>query len=174
MDERTLIYGGDVVDLGIESCELPDGRRCALEIVRHPGGSAIVAADGQQRICLLRQYRHAAAGWLWELPAGKCARGEDPLRTAQRELEEEAGLRAATWRKLGKILTTPGFCDEVIHLYWAQDLTLVAPRPESDELFECRWVPYSQALEWTRDGTLIDAKSIIGIYLASSLSKTFL
>ena len=91
---RTL-YEGQVVRLGLESLELPNGQPLELEIVRHPGGAAVVALDEQERVCLLRQYRHAAGGWLWELPAGKLEPGEAAQLTAQRELEEEAGLQAA-------------------------------------------------------------------------------
>jgi len=168
-DKRAVIYSGKIVDLGMESTILPNGEPCSLEIVRHPGGAAVVAMDEQRRICLLRHYRHAAAGWLWELPAGKCEQGEDPLHTAQRELEEEAGLLAASWRKLGITFTTPGFCDEVIHLYLALDFSAVPQRPERHEIFECHWVDFDKARGWTCDGTLTDAKSIIGIYLASRL-----
>jgi len=167
MDKRTAIYSGEVVDLGLETTVLPNGQICSLEIVRHPGGAAVVALDEQRRLCLLRHYRHATAGWLWELPAGKLEPGEDSLHTAQRELEEEAGLLASSWRKLGMTFTTPGFCDEVIHLYLAQGLTAVPQRPERNELFERHWVDFDQARDWTCDGTLTDAKSIIGIHLAS-------
>ena len=119
----------------------------------------------------MRQYRHAAGGWIWELPAGKREGGDDPLHTARRELEEEAGLLAASWQKLGTTLVTPGFCNEVIHLYLASDLSSVPQRLESHECLERHWIPFSQAQEWTRDGTLTDAKSIIGIYLSSSVLK---
>ena len=173
MAERKIIYSGKVVELGIDSIVLPDGRPHTLEIVRHPGGAAVVAADQQGRLCLLRQYRYAAGGWLWELPAGKCEGGEDPLDTAQRELEEEAGLQAGTWEKLGSTFMTPGFCDEVIHLYLARQLTAVAPRPESHELLERHWVPYAEVLSWSRDGTLRDAKSIIGLHLAAPRLEAF-
>ena len=126
----------EVVKLSIEALPLPDGTSHTLEIVRHPGGAAVVAIDAQGRLCLLRQYRHAAGGWLWELPAGKREAGEDPLHTAQRELEEEAGVRAAAWQPLGNAFTTPGFCDEVIHFYLARTLTEGTPRPESHEWLE--------------------------------------
>ena len=171
--QRTSIYQGKVLEFGIEDAQLPNGQTVSLEIVHHPGGAAVVAADDQQRLCLLRQCRHAANGWIWELPAGKRDRGEEPLRTAQRELEEEAGLRAASWRKLGAVLTTPGFCDEVIHLYLAQDLTAVAQRTEPHELLECHWIAWNQAHNWIHDGTLTDAKSIIGIQLALEIFNTF-
>ena len=172
--QRKVIYSGEVVKLGIESVELPNGHRLSLEVVRHPGGAAVVAVDTRGQLCLLRQYRHAAGGWIWELPAGKCEQGEDPLFTAQRELQEEAGLCAASWHKLGTTLTSPGFCDEVIHLYLARDLSTVPQQPESHELLESHWIPFDLAQEWACDGTLTDAKSIIGIFLSSRMERTSL
>jgi ADP-ribose pyrophosphatase len=170
--QRTSIYRGKVIELSLETTVLPNGRSLSLEIAHHPGGAAIAAVDDRQRLCLLRQYRHAAGGWIWELPAGKREQGEDPLHTAQRELEEEAGLRAGSWHKLGITLTTPGFCDEIIHLYLAQRLTTVTQRIEAHELLECHWIPCDQAQAWIYDGTLTDAKSIIGVHLAMTALKT--
>ena len=170
--QHRSIYQGRVIELSVETTQLPNGRSVSLEIVHHPGGAAIVAVDDNQQICMLRQYRHAAGGWIWELPAGKRDANEDPLRTAQRELEEETGLRAANWQKLGAVLTTPGFCDEIIHLYLAQGLTTSAARPEAHELLECHWLPWVQARTWIDDGTLTDAKSIIGIHLAETALNT--
>ena len=130
------LYEGRVVRLGLESLRLPNGKALELEVVRHPGGAAVVALDAGDRVCLLRQYRHAAGGWLWELPAGKLEPGEAAQLTAQRELEEEAGLQAGTWDKLGEFLTTPGFCDEIIHLFLARQLTGIPARPQAHELIE--------------------------------------
>ncbi|MEJ2651010.1 MAG: NUDIX hydrolase [Gammaproteobacteria bacterium] len=170
--KRTSIYRGAVLEFAVEDTRLPNGQTVSLEIVHHPGGAAVAAVDDRQRLCLLRQYRHAAGGWIWELPAGKRDRHEDPLQTAQRELEEEAGLRAASWRKLGAVMTTPGFCDEVIHLYLAQELTSVAQRTEPHELLECHWIACNRARDWIHDGVLNDAKSIIGIQLAMEVFNT--
>ena len=170
--QQTSIYQGNLIDLNLETTVLPNGRSISLEIVHHPGGCGVVTLDEQERLCLLRQFRHAAGTWIWELPAGKREYGEDPLGTAQRELEEEAGVKASSWRKLGTTLTTPGFCDEVIHLYLAQELTLTAQRVEEHELLECNWIPWSQALDWVHNGTIIDAKTIIGIYLAQGALNT--
>ena len=93
-DKQKKLYQGKVIELYLEQVILPNGVPAELEIVRHPGGAAVVAIDIENRICLLRQYRYAAGGWIWELPAGKLDPGEAPLVTAQRELEEEAGLCA--------------------------------------------------------------------------------
>jgi ADP-ribose pyrophosphatase len=105
---RTAGYPGKIIDVYLETVKLPNGRITELEIVRHPGGAAAVALDARGRVCLLRQYRHVAGGWLWELPAGKIDSKEDPLLTARRELEEEAGIRAGRWDSLGDLLSSPG------------------------------------------------------------------
>jgi len=98
--QRTGIYRGAVVDLGLETTRLPNGELLNLEIVRHPGGAAILALDQQNRVCLLRQYRHSIGKWIWELPAGVIESGEQPIATAKRELREEAGLEADEWQPL--------------------------------------------------------------------------
>ena len=158
-----------MVDLGLEAVELPDGRVLELEVVRHPGGAAAAAVDGAGRVCLLRQYRHAGGGWLWEVPAGKLDPGEEALVTAQRELEEEAGLRARRWESLGSILTTPGFCDERIHLYLARELEEVPAMPGEHELLEVHWVALTEALKWARDGRIEDAKTLVTLFRTAAL-----
>ncbi|RCX31881.1 NUDIX hydrolase [Thioalbus denitrificans] len=169
MTGRRSIHRGRVVDLGIETVRRPDGRTLELEVVRHPGGAAVVALDAGRNVCLVRQYRHATGGWLWELPAGKLEPDEPPLATARRELGEEAGLRARYWRALGSVLSTPGFCDEVIHLYLARGLTTVATEHQEDELMEVHWLSYAEALRQALDGRLRDAKTIIGLLRARPL-----
>lgn len=161
------VYDGRVISLGIESVTLPNGVALDLEIVRHPGGAAVVALDDSDHVCLLRQYRHASGGWLWELPAGRLEAGESAEATAKRELLEEAGIEAASWIKLGSIIPTPGFCDEVIHLYLARELAARPAQPEVHELFEIHWVPFTAALGQVHDGTIIDAKTMLGLTLAS-------
>jgi ADP-ribose pyrophosphatase len=158
----------------VESVDLPDGRSLELEVVRHPGGAAIVAVDGEGRVCLLRQYRHAAGGWLWEVPAGKLEPEEPPQATAERELAEEAGVRARRWESLGAIVMTPGFCDEVIHLFLARELETGAAAPGEHELIEVHWVPFTTALDRARSGELRDAKTLVGLFrAAASLGVAF-
>jgi len=172
--EKTLshktkpVFEGRVVRLGIESLTLPNGEPLELEIVRHPGGAAVVALNENQQVCLLRQFRHAAGGWLWELPAGKLDKNEEPQAAAARELAEEAGLRARHWQPLGEVLMTPGFCDEVIHLFLARELAPVAAHPERHELIEIHWMPFSKTIEQVHDGTIHDAKTMLGLLLAAS------
>lgn len=165
LDEK-LIYQGRVIRVNLERVELPNGKVADLEIIHHPGGAAIVAMDEQQRVCLLRQYRHAAGGYIWELPAGKIDNREPPLQTAQRELVEEAGRSAKQWHYLGEYLSSPGVFTEVIHLYLATDLTAVASQPEDHEVFYTEWRPFNEVIEMAHRGELRDGKSLVGMFRA--------
>jgi ADP-ribose pyrophosphatase len=160
------VYRGRVVDLGVEEVVLPDGRSLSLEVVRHPGGAAAAAIDTEGRVCLLRQYRHAAGGWLWEVPAGKLDPGEEPLATARRELREEAGVSAGAWRSLGEVVTAPGFCDEVIHLFLATDLAIAPAPPELHEVLEVHWLALDDALRRAVEGEIRDAKTVAALFRA--------
>ena len=163
------LYQGRIIRVGLETVTLPDGRVLELESVRHPGGAAVAAVDAEGRVCLVRQYRHAGGGWLWELPAGKIDNREDPMLTAQRELLEEAGVDAREWSPLGSLHSSPGVFDEVIHLFLAMSLVQGEQRLEADELLEVHWLPLEQALEWAADGRISDAKSIIGLFRAANV-----
>ncbi len=100
-------FRGRVIRVTVDDVVLPNGRQTALEVVHHPGGAAIVALNDLQQVCLLRQYRYVAGGWIWELPAGKLEPGEPPETTARRELTEEAGVTATDWVGLGSLLSSP-------------------------------------------------------------------
>jgi len=172
MIERiTPIYTGRVLQLNVERVRLPNGSVADLEIAHHPGGAAIIAVDDQQRVCLLYQFRHAAGGWIWELPAGKIDNKEPPFETAQRELAEEAGMTAAQWQPLGEYVSSPGVFTEVIHLYLATGLTAGATAPEEHEVFRVEWRPFAEALELARNGEIRDGKTIVGLFRAASLVK---
>jgi ADP-ribose pyrophosphatase len=162
------VFKGRVLTLNLERVRLPNGRVAELEIAHHPGGAAVVAVDAEGRVCLLRQYRHAAGGWLQELPAGKLDGGEPALTCARRELEEEAGVRAARWDKLGEYFSSPGVLTEVIHLYLARDLVRVDARPEEHEVFEAHWQTLDEAVGLATGGHLKDGKSIIGLLWAQA------
>jgi 8-oxo-dGTP pyrophosphatase MutT (NUDIX family) len=161
------IYAGRVVTLDVERVVLPNGVETTMEIVGHPGGAAVVALNERGEVCLLRQYRHVAGGWIWEVPAGKLD-GKAPDEIARQELEEEAGMRAARWRSLGRYLSSPGVFREVVHLYLAQDLTPCGARPEHDELFEITWVPLAEALERALRGEIEDGKSVVALARAAA------
>jgi len=160
------VFKGRVLTLNLEQVRLPNGRVAELEIAHHPGGAAVVALDAEGRVCLLRQFRHAAGGWLTELPAGKLDGGEPPLECAQRELAEEAGAVARRWDKLGEFFSSPGVLTEVIHLYLARELTATDAQPEEHEVFEARWIPLDEAVDLAASGRLQDAKSVIGLLWA--------
>lgn len=162
------IYKGRIVDLRVERTRLPNGRAVTLEVIHHPGASAIVAVDGGGAVALIRQFRHAVGGFIWEVPAGTLAPGEAPEACAQRELREEAGLVAAEWMALGSIITTPGFCDERIHLFLARGLSDAAQALDCDEVLTVSRVPLSEALAMAQRGEIEDAKSIAALYRAAA------
>jgi ADP-ribose pyrophosphatase len=164
-------FRGKIINVGVERVRLPNGRQVDLEIIRHPGGAAAVAIDDRRRVCLLRQYRHVAGGWLWELPAGKLDAGEGPAATAARELAEEAGLVAATWDSLGHMHSSPGVFAEVIHLFLARGLSEVDLGHGADEVIEVHWIALDQVLEWCLNGTVTDAKTLVGLYRAAAFLR---
>jgi len=155
------------VEVSRERVTLPNGREISLDIVHHPGAAAIVPFASDEDVLLIRQFRHAAGGTILEVPAGKLDAGEAPEVCAARELEEEAGQRAGRVESLGSIWTTPGFTDEVIHLFAAFDLTPVAARPEDDEVIEVLRVPLADALDFVWRGELRDAKSALALIHAA-------
>ncbi len=160
------IYSGRVIRLTLDQVELPNGVICELEIVHHPGGSAVVAINDRQEVCLLEQYRHVTGGWLWELPAGKHEPGDTLIVTAKKELQEEAGVKAAHWQALGSVQSSPGVFTEVVHLYLAQGLTTITTAHETEEVINVHWIPLAEACAWALNGNLTDAKTIIALLRA--------
>ena len=162
----TTIYKGRVLDFGVEEVRLPNGRTVQLEMVRHPGASAVVPLEEDGRVVMIRQFRHAAGGTIYEIPAGRLDPGEDPLEGAKRERAEEAGRQAARGERLGAIWTTPGFTDEKIHLFLARHLTPVSQALEHDEVIEVVERPLSELIAMIRRGEISDGKTICGLMLA--------
>ena len=150
-----------------EQVRLPNGRTVELDIVRHPGASAVVPFVSVDEVLLIRQFRHAAGGSILEVPAGKLDPGDTPESCAARELEEEAGRRTQRLEKLGAILTSPGFTDEVIHLFAAFDLEPVPLRHEHDEVIELVPMRLTSALDLVWRGELSDAKSALALLFAA-------
>ena len=172
--ESRSVFHGSVLDVRLDRVRYPDGSEGRLEIVRHRGAAAVVPLWGPGEstetdgpaVVLIRQYRYATGGYLWELPAGKLDGGEDPAACAARELEEEVGLRADRLESLGSIWTTPGFSDEVIHLFLATGLRSGRRDLEAHEFIECHEVPLAEALAWIDEGRIRDAKTIAGLTMA--------
>jgi ADP-ribose pyrophosphatase len=165
------IYKGRVITFGLEQVTLPNGVTTTLEIVRHPGAAAVVALANDATVVLVRQFRHAAGGFIWEIPAGVLDPGEDPAACAARELGEEAGLGARELVALGSILPSPGFCNERIHLFLARDLYSVRQSLEYDEVLTVEHKPFGEALEMVATGAIQDAKSIAGLHRAAAHLK---
>jgi len=162
-EKRTVHFTGKVISVSTDDVILPNGHHALLEVVHHPGGASVVALNSKREVCLLRQYRYVAGGFIWELPAGKLEPNEPPLETARRELIEEAGVSAKQWESLGSVLSSPGVFGEVLHLYFASEIEPSATAHEHAEVIEIHWVPIEQAYQWAMDGTIRDAKTIIGL-----------
>ena len=165
-EKQTTHFRGRIISLTTDEVRLPNGHVASLEVVHHPGGAATVAIDEHERVCLLRQYRYVADGWLWELPAGKLEPDEPPLVTAQRELIEEAGVSAREWNRLGAYLSSPGVFTEVLHLFLATGLQPAAAAHEQAEVIEVHWVPFREACRWAESGEIRDGKTAIGLIRA--------
>ncbi len=166
------VYTGRVINLDVDTVRYPDGSTGEMEMIRHPGAAAVIPfasdpAGPDPTILLLRQYRYATGGTLWEIPAGRLGPGEEPPACARRELLEEAGVTAGRLERLTTIWTTPGFTDEAIHLFWAGDLKTGSHAREADEFIEVVPRPLTEVLAGIRDGEIRDAKTVVAIlYMA--------
>ena len=171
--DRKPVHRGRIVDLSIDTVRFPDGSVGELELIRHRGASAVLPLlappdHPDPEVLLVRQYRYATGGYVYEVPAGMPDREGEPWDDcARRELEEETGHRAGSLRPMTRIYTTPGFTDEVIRLYVAWDLEEGESHLDHDEFVEVVRVPFSRAVEWVRDGTIEDCKSIACILYAA-------
>lgn len=158
-----MAYNGGHIQVREDRVIEPAGHECSREIVVHPGAVCVVARPTPEEVILIRQYRHAAGSELVEIPAGTLHAGEDPRECAIRELEEEAGYRAANMVERAKFWTTPGFTTEFMYLYEATGLTKTQTNPDEDEVIEVDIVSRSKALQMIDDGKIQDAKSILGL-----------
>jgi len=157
------IFDGKVVRLEIKQIRLPDGSVAEREVIQHRGAVAIVALDEHQHVFLVRQYRVGANQWLYEIPAGILEAGEDPEKSAIRELQEEIGYRPGTLEPLGGFYVTPGYTTEYIHLFLAKNLTPDALEQDTDEFLEVSRLPLAEALSMIENHTIIASKTIIGL-----------
>ena len=170
MDYKRLaterVYSGRLLKIDKDKVELPNGQTTDLEMVRHPGAAAIVPFVSDDDVLLIRQFRYATGGFIYEVPAGTLHKGETPVACARREIQEEIGHKAGSLRLLASIFTTPGFTDEVIHLFVAHELIPVEQKLDHDEVLTVERIPFAKAIEMVRDGRIKDAKSICALLLA--------
>jgi ADP-ribose pyrophosphatase len=162
------IYSGRVVNLDLDTVRFPDGSTGKLEMVRHPGASAVVPLldepkSPDPRVILIRQFRHATDGFIWEIPAGRLDPGETPSTCAHRELEEEIGMTTDVLSRLTTIFTTPGFTDERIHVFLATGMRPGKQRREADEFMEVKTKKWSEVMTMIRSGEINDAKTLAAL-----------
>jgi ADP-ribose pyrophosphatase len=169
--ETKEIYKGRVIRVTVEEVVLPNGRSTRLELVRHPGASAVVPLREDGRLLLIHQFRHAVGGYLYEVPAGTLSPGETPEACARREVEEEVGHRPGRLESLGSIVTAPGFCNEVIHLFLAMELVATKQSLDPDEVLRVVEMGFDEAMAKIQDNTIRDAKSIAALCLAYERAK---
>lgn len=170
------VHTGRVLNLDIDTVRFPDGSQGELEIVRHSGASAVVPllddpSHVDPRVVLIRQYRYAADGYVYEVPAGRLDKEESPVTCAHRELEEETGYRAAQMKPLISVFTTPGFTDERIHVFLAWGLTSGQERPERDEFLTSLTLPLSQVLQMIKRCEINDGKTVVALLYAAAFRR---
>ena len=170
------LYSGRIVNLDLDTVRYPDDSIGQLEMLRHPGAAAVVPfldppGGADPRAVLIRQFRHAADGYIWEVPAGRLDGGESPESCAERELEEETGMRARRLERLTTIHTTPGFTDEQIHLFLADGLEPGAEHREADEFMELHTLRWSQVLEMIERGEIVDGKTLVSLLFVQTFRR---
>lgn len=161
--ETKPIFQGRMISLQVDTVKLPDGGTATREIVKHPGAVAVLALiDG--KMLVVEQYRKPLERVQVEIPAGKLEPGEDPLEAAVRELEEETGYRAARLTHLQSFSTSPGFAEEVVHLYFADELLKGEVHLDEEKFLTCEAITLEQAWQYIREGRICDAKTLLAVY----------
>lgn len=163
------VFDGNLLKVHRDTVRLPDGGESVREYIVHPGAVMVIAQPDPDTIVLERQFRYPLGRHFIELPAGKIDPGEDPLRTAQRELREECGYAAAQWRHLTTLHPCIGYADERIELYLARELSHVGSALDEGEFLEVMTVPLAEALAWVRDGRITEAKAVTGLLWAEKI-----
>ena len=169
-EEKTMksekIYEGKILNLKVDTVELPDKKYSKREIVEHPGGVGIITITDDNCLVLVKQYRKAIEDFIWEIPAGKLEVNEEPRETAIRELREETGYEAKKLTYLTEFYTTPGYCNEKIHLFLAENLIEVESCPDPGEFIEKSIMPLDELIKMLDRGEIMDSKTMIAIYIA--------
>lgn len=157
------IFSGNIITVHHDDITLSDGNQAKREVVDHPGGVAIVGLTDNNEVLMVRQFRYPYKEVIYEIPAGKLEKGEDPLEAGIREFGEECGATAEKFESLGKIYPTPGYCSEIIHLYAATNITFGEQHLDEDEFLDVIKMPLRECIDRIRSGEIKDAKTIIGI-----------
>jgi ADP-ribose pyrophosphatase len=171
VNKKELLYAGRVFKLMRENITLENGVTTSLDIIRHPGASAMVPIYDNNTVLLIKQYRHAVGGFIWEVPAGTLNDSEAPLECAKRELVEETGFNAETWEKLGEITPVPGYSDERIHVFLASDLRPARQNLDSDEVLSVHKIKLNDVVDMVNKGEIQDSKTISSLFMAINWLK---
>ena len=171
VNDKELLYAGRVFKLMRENITLENGVSTSLDIIRHPGASAMVPIYDTNTVLLIKQYRHAVGGFIWEVPAGTLNDSEAPLECAKRELVEETGFNAETWEKLGEITPVPGYSDERIHVFLASDLRPARQNLDSDEVLSVHKIKLNDVVDMVNKGEIQDSKTISSLFMAINWLK---
>ena len=171
--EKTIdskrIFQGKMIHLRVDKVQLPDGKIATREIIEHPGAVAVVPITEDNRIIMVRQYRKPAEDFLLEIPAGKLDENEKPEFCAHRELKEETGFVSGKLEHLCSFFTTPGFSNEILHLYIAEELVEGIAKPDEDEYLSVESYPIEELLDMIFRSQIVDSKTIIGIFAAKEI-----
>ncbi len=159
---KNYVFRGKIINVRRDDAMLPNGNACTREVVEHPGGACVLAVT-EESVILVKQFRYAYGEELWEIPAGKLNAGEDPMRAALRELEEETGYCADSLELIFTIYPTPGYSDEKIYIYEAKEVAKGSAHPDEDEFLDVVRVPLEEAYAMVQDGRIKDGKTIIAL-----------
>ncbi|MEG1886897.1 MAG: NUDIX hydrolase [Oscillospiraceae bacterium] len=173
--EKTIthktIYNGMIINLCLDTCELPNGATAGREYIEHPGGVCIVALTENDEVLMVNQFRYPYKEVVLEIPAGKKEYGEDPLSCGIRELSEETGATAENFFSLGELYPSPGYCGEIIYMYGATNLSYGDCNPDDDEFLEVLKIPLEKAVEMIINGEIKDAKTQAAVLKLDSMQK---
>lgn len=172
MISSETVFEGKIISVTVDTVELKNHATAKREVVHHHGGAGVVAINDKGEIVLVRQYRYALGKELIEIPAGKIEKGEDPKEAAYRELEEEAACRAGYFEAFDSIIPTCGYCDEIIYLFLAKDLTETKQNLDEDEFVDFFWIPLDEAFSMVMSGEITDSKTAVGILKAKALKDS--
>ncbi len=169
--DKSYVFNGKIINVRVDDALLPNGKTAKREVVEHNGGVCIAAITDNDEILLVKQFRYPYGEIIYEIPAGKREKDEDPFICGQRELKEETGATAKTYVDLGQLYPTPGYCGEIIWIYAAKDLAFGETNPDDDEFVEAERVPFDTALKMVMNGEIKDAKTQTAILKLNELRR---